>query len=83
MDIYSYFYDVPFNPWYPSQNLITSNHNHFGQFSITVVIQSWRTYILVVTTLKNGITRDFFVRAAGPASVTLISFTPTTPLSSV
>jgi hypothetical protein len=48
------------------------------QFRIEVYLDPGNTYILVVTTHRESVTGIFTVIATGPASVRLVSFTPTT-----
>ncbi len=81
IDTYGYLYNIPFNPSYPSQSLITSDDDSGsgnGQFKIRSSLQSGRTYVLVVTTYKNVDRGSFSIRAAGPASVGMTSITPST-----
>jgi hypothetical protein len=80
MHTYGYFYNVPFDPSYPSQNLIQSNADGGGnsQFKISNSLQSGRTYVLVVTTYGMRVTGSFSIRVTGPASVGLASITPST-----
>jgi hypothetical protein len=79
-DSYGCLYDGSFNPLYPSQNLITTDDDGGGngQFQIGRSLQSWRTYILIVTTYSTGITGSFTIGAGGPASVYMMAFTPRT-----
>jgi len=78
IDTYGYFYNVPFDPSYPSQNLITSDDDSGGnqQFQIRISLQSGHKYVLVVTTYGSSVTGSFSVRVTGPASVGLTSITP-------
>jgi hypothetical protein len=78
MDTYGYFYNVYFDPFDPSQSLITYDDDSGDnrQFKISLNLQSGSRYILVVTTFSGGVTGRFSIRATGPASV---GFTPITP----
>jgi hypothetical protein len=78
MDTYGCFYNVPFDPSYPFQSLITSDDDSGDsqQFQVRGSLQSGHTYILVVTTYGSSVTGSFSVRVTGPASVGLTSITP-------
>ncbi|CAF3224322.1 unnamed protein product [Rotaria socialis] len=80
LDTMGYFYDFSFDPSNPSTNLITDDddNGHSLQFRIQVYLQTGRTYILVVTTHSESEQGSFLVSAFGPATVSLISFTPST-----
>ncbi len=78
MDTYGCFYNVPFDPSYPFQSLITSDDDSAGsqQFKISRSLQSGRTYVLIVTTYSDRVRGSFSITAVGPASVGLTSITP-------
>jgi hypothetical protein len=79
MDTYGYLYNDPFNPSYPSQNMIASDDDSNGnlQFRITRSLQAGYTYVLVVTTSSATVTGSFWITADGPAPVGLSSITTT------
>jgi hypothetical protein len=83
IDTYGCFYEVPFDPSYPSENLITYDDDSAGngQFRISRSLQSFRTYVLVVTTWSNAATGSFLITAVGPALVGFTSITPSTSMS--
>ena len=83
IDTYGCFYNYPFDPSYSNTNLIAQNDDGSvpgdgNQFRINATLQSSRTYVLVVTTYRESTTGSFSIRASGPASVNLMSFTPST-----
>jgi hypothetical protein len=83
IDTYGCFYNYPFDPSYPTSNLIAQNDDGGSlgagnQFRINITLQSSRTYVLVVTTFSTTTTGSFSIRVYGPASVNLMSFTPST-----
>ncbi|CAF1567080.1 unnamed protein product [Rotaria sp. Silwood1] len=81
MDTRAYFYETFFDPSTPLVNLITDDDDSgddIFQFRIDVNLQSGRTYILVVTTHGDYVTGSFRVLASGPASLGLMSITPST-----
>jgi hypothetical protein len=79
VDTYGCLYYYPFNPSYPYQNLITSDDDgaDHGQFQISRNLQSWETYVLVVTTYRDRVTGDFSITGTGPALIGLTSIAPT------
>ncbi|CAF1226131.1 unnamed protein product [Rotaria sordida] len=81
MDTVGYIYDTPFDPSNPLANLITDDDDSGDsvyQFHIDVNLQSGRTYILVVTTHWEYTRGDYSISVTGPASVGLMSITPST-----
>jgi hypothetical protein len=76
-----FLYNSPFDPSNPLTNLITYDDNDGDmplQFRIEAGLQGGQTYILVVTTHRDSITGSFSISAAGPASLSLMSITPST-----
>jgi hypothetical protein len=81
MDTVGYLYDSSFDPSNPSANLIADDDNSGDgprQFRIEAYLQGGRTYIVVVTTHEERVTGTFSISAVGPASVSLMSITPST-----
>ncbi|CAF4174594.1 unnamed protein product, partial [Adineta steineri] len=71
-NIYGYFYENSFDPYYPNLNLIASNNDN-TQFRINITLQFQRKYILVITSFGYNITGAFLIKAIGP---TPLLFTP-------
>ncbi|CAF1075071.1 unnamed protein product [Rotaria sordida] len=81
IDTVGYIYGTSFDPSNPLVNLITDDDDSGDsdyQFSIDVNLQSGRTYILVVTTHGEYVRGDYSISVTGPASVGLMSITPST-----
>ena len=66
-----YIYNDSFHPFNPSLNLLSENDNDCknGQFKLTVFLQPWRRYILIVTTFSVNRTGKFLVVIIGPTTV--------------
>ncbi|CAF4180393.1 unnamed protein product [Adineta steineri] len=79
-DTFGCFYSDPVDPFYPSQNLITTDDDGAGnnQFRISAALQSTRTYVLIVTTYDVNIIGSFVITVSGPAAVVLSAFIPST-----
>ena len=80
IDTMGYFYRTSFDPSNPLANLITDDDDSGDsfQFRIQAYLRSASTYILVVTTHWGSVTGNFMITAIGPASVNLMSITPST-----
>jgi hypothetical protein len=78
LDTVGYFYSNSFDPYNPSVNLVTFDDNSGieTQFRIEVALQTGSTYILVVTTSQVCLTGLFWIKARGPASVSLTLLMP-------
>ncbi len=70
---YGYIYNNTFNLDDPPLNLLreNGNSNENGQFKITVFLQPWTSYMLVVKTFSPKPTGTFLIIASGPAKVAL------------
>ena len=86
-DTVGIFYVGPFDSSNPAENRIQIDDDGGGgsQFLITTSLQPSQTYVLVVTTLREGETGRFSIRAYGPSSVNLREITPSSnrPISNV
>jgi hypothetical protein len=73
---YGYLYKDNFNPFQPSENLISENNNigGGGQFKFTIDLQASTTYILVVTTFDPNVQGKFSIFVSDPSKVTLNCF---------
>ena len=80
IDTMGYFYNSPFDPSNPTANLITDDDDggEGQRFKIEVYLQAGQTYVLVVTTHEEFMTGSFSVSTFGPASVSIMSITPST-----
>ena len=80
IDTYGCLYDDSFDPFYPFQNLITTNDNSAGsgQFQMSHILQPGRIYILVVTTYSNNVLGSVSIRQAGPTAASMILLPQTT-----
>lgn len=80
IDTRGYFYQTYFDAANPTENLLEDNDDGgtMQQFLIRVYLQAQKPYVLVVTTHRDSVVGGFSVQAGGPASVILISITPTT-----
>jgi hypothetical protein len=73
INTYGYIYNNTFHPDNPSLNLLKEDGNSGGngQFKLTVFLQPWISYILVVTTSSYNATDRFLIVASGPTTVAL------------
>ena len=80
IDTYGCLYQGSFDPSIPSRNLIACDDDGGGdrQFLITHSLLSGGPYVLVVTTYATNVTGSYSVIAGGPASVYMVSITPST-----
>jgi len=78
MDTYGCLYSSSFDPSNPRHNLMICNDDDAGssQFLINQYLNSYTTYILVVTTYSTRTLGSFTVQATGPASVGMTSISP-------
>ena len=72
IDTYGYIYKDKFNPYNPSENLISSDGHgcSFGKFKLTIDLQVTTKYILVVTTWDPEVTGALGIFASGSKNVT-------------
>ena len=73
INTYGYIYNNTFHPDNSSLNLLIvgSNNSGNGQFKLTVFLQPWTSYILVVTTFSVNVTGGLLIVASGPTTVAL------------
>ncbi|CAF4217803.1 unnamed protein product [Rotaria sordida] len=73
IDTYGYIYQGNFYPLYPTFNLLAHDDDNGGnsQFQLTVSLQNYNTYILVVTTYAEDVTGPFSIEISGPNFLTL------------
>jgi hypothetical protein len=73
INTYGYIYTNTFHPDNPSLNLLREdgNSSRSGQFKLTVFLQTWTSYILVVTTYSPNATGKFLIVVSGPKTVAL------------
>lgn len=78
IDTYGCLYSPSFDPSNPSHNLIICNDDGAGrrQFLINQYLDTYTTYILVVTTYSIHTSGSFTVQTTGPASVGFTSISP-------
>jgi len=78
IDTYGCLYSSSFDPSNPTYNLIICDDDSAGsrQFLINQYLNSYTTYILVVTTFSALTLGSFTVQATGPASVGMTSISP-------
>ena len=65
-DIYAYFYNGRFDPWYPLLNLLAEDDDGAGynnQFSLNYSLNVNQIYVLVITTFNINETGPFTVTA--------------------
>ncbi|UJR07947.1 hypothetical protein I4U23_012226 [Adineta vaga] len=79
-DTYGLLYSFPFNPLYPSSNLIQQDDDSNGndQFRIIANLEYSRTYVLVFTTYSAQVTGSFSILTSGPSSINMFSYDSTT-----
>jgi hypothetical protein len=73
LDAFVYIYKNIFHPDNPSLNLLTKSRtdSENGQFKLTVFLQPWMSYILLITTFSSNATGKFYVVTSGPAKIAL------------
>ena len=73
---YGYIYNNIFYPNDPSVNLLTheNNTNRNGQFKMTVFLQAWTSYLLLVTTFTRNVTGNLSIAVSGPTKVSIRDF---------
>jgi hypothetical protein len=73
IDTYGYIYENIFHPDNPSLNLLTKSRtgSEHGQFKLTVFLQPFMSYILLITTYSSNATGKFYIVTSGPAKVAL------------
>ena len=73
INTYGYIYNDTFHPDNPSLNLLKEDDNSGGngQFKLTVFLQPWTSYILVVKTFSPNVTGKFLIVASGPTKIAL------------
>ncbi len=73
IDTYGYIYNDTFHPDNPSLNLLKEDDNSGGngQFKLTVFLQSWASYILIVKTFSPNVTSEFLIVASGLTKIAL------------
>ena len=75
VDMYGYLYYNEFDPLMPCQNLLQENDDIADdvlQFQIQSTLQSFITYILVVTTYHSNRTGKFSIISQGPKKVQIM-----------
>jgi len=72
VDTYGYFYKDHFNPFNPSENLLSQDDDGCdnNQFKLVAYLQSNATYVLVVTTYFSNRTGKFSIIALGINNIT-------------
>ena len=80
IDTYGLLYDGTFNPSNSASSLLMSNDDGgIGlQFKITTLLESNKTYTLVVTTHGSSVVGSYSLIASGPVQLSLIMFVPST-----
>ena len=74
VDTFGYIYEDSFNPFNPSENLLSqSNDQCNDQFKLVTNLQVSSTYVLVVTTFGPNVTGEISIIVSGPNNV---SFNP-------
>jgi len=73
IDTYGYIYNGNFNPFNPSENLLSHIDDGCGyeQFRLVTHLQVNIPYILLVTTYLPDITGPFWIFVSGPNNVSL------------
>jgi hypothetical protein len=76
INTYGYVYNNTFHQDNPSVNLLTQggNSGRNGQFKLTVFLQPWTLYLLVVTTSSRNVPGKFSIVVSGPTTVSLRDF---------
>jgi hypothetical protein len=71
VDTYGSIYTDSFDPTYPDRNLLAQNDDGGDnrQFKLTVFLQPWITYTLIVTTFFTNVTGEVSIIASGPEYV--------------
>ena len=77
INIFGYLYDSRVDPSSPQENLIVYNYGGNGgrPFRIEAILDSWRTYVLLVTTNYPMDIGSFWIRVSGPALIDMNSIT--------
>ena len=80
IDTYGLLYDGTFDPSDPASSLLMSNDDGgiYLQFKITTLLESNKTYTLVVTTHGTSVVGSYSLIASGPVQLSLIMFVPPT-----
>ena len=80
IDTFGFLYDGPFDPSNPASSLLMSDDDGGSilQFKITTVLESSRTYTLVVTTHGSSVIGSYSLIASGPVQLSLTMFVPST-----
>jgi hypothetical protein len=71
VDTYGSIYIYSFDPSHPDLNLLAQNDDggNNRQFKLTVFLQPWITYTLIVTTFSTNVTGKVSIIASGPEYV--------------